>query len=99
MDKVLIIDGDRCTGCKVCELICSMHKTGEYNTQQSCIRVLRNMELDVSVPAISTACDNCGKCVDWCFEKAIRFVSYPEAAILRKQAKIGCFPAPFVSYG
>ena len=97
MEKVLIVDGEKCTGCQVCELICSMVKTGEYNPQKSCIRVLKNIELDVSIPVIETTCDFCGKCAEWCFQEAIRFVDYEEAALIRKGAKIGCFPSPMVS--
>ena len=96
MEKVLIIDGDKCTGCRTCELICSVTRTGEYNPKGSCISVLRHMELDVSIPVISTSCDYCGKCVEWCFPEAIRFVDLEEAAIIRKQARIGCFPSPIV---
>ena len=97
MEKVLIVDGEKCTDCKVCELICSMVRTGEYNPQISCIRVLKNMELDVSIPVIGADCDFCGKCTEWCFQEAIRFVEYEEAALVRKGAKIGCFPAPVIS--
>ena len=96
MEKVLIVDGEKCTGCKVCELICSMVRTGEYNPQKSCIRVLRNMELDVSIPVIDATCDFCGKCTEWCFQEAIKFVDYEEAALIRKEAKIGCFPSPVI---
>ena len=94
--KVLIVDGDKCVGCRMCELICSMVRTGEYNPEKSCIKVLRNPELDVSIPVIDVRCDYCGKCTDWCFLEAIRFVEWEEAAIMRKDARIGCFPAPIV---
>ena len=97
MEKLLIVDGEKCTGCRVCELICSSVKSGEYNPEKSCIKVMTNMELDVHIPVISLKCDLCGKCIEWCFTKAIRFVSWEEAAILRKKAKIGQFPAPIVS--
>lgn len=97
--KVLIADGDKCTGCKVCELICSMARSGEYNPLKSCIKVLRNVEMDVNIPALEAACDFCGKCIEWCFPKAIRFVSLEEAAIMRKGVRIGQFPAPFISSG
>ena len=97
MKKVLIIDGEKCTGCQVCELVCSSVKSGEYNPEKSCIKVMRNTELDVNIPVISLDCDSCGKCTEWCFAKAISFVSWEEAAILRKKAKIGQFPAPVVS--
>ena len=99
MEKVLIVDGEKCTGCRVCELVCSMARSGEYNPQKSYIRVLRNMELDVSLPAIDVKCDFCGKCTEWCFQEAIRFVSWEEAALIRKQARIGRFPSPVLGSG
>ena len=97
VEKVLIVDGEKCTGCRVCELACSVARSGEYNPQRSRIRVLRNMELDVSIPVIDATCDFCGKCTEWCFEEAIKFVDYEEAALIRKEAKIGCFPSPVIS--
>ncbi len=97
MKKVLIVDGDKCTGCQVCELICSMVRSGEYNPSKSSIKVLKNREMGVNIPVIGVACYSCGKCADWCFDQAIRFVSFEEAFILMKEAKIGCFPAPIVA--
>jgi len=97
MEKVLIINGEKCTGCRVCELVCSSTKSGEYNPEKSRIKIMRNTELDVNIPVISPKCDACGKCTEWCFTKAIRFVSPKEATILRKKTKIGEFPAPIVS--
>ncbi|MFC1887094.1 4Fe-4S dicluster domain-containing protein [Thermodesulfobacteriota bacterium] len=99
MEKVLIIDGEKCTGCRVCELACSMKRSGEYNPKHSSIKVLRNMEFDVSIPVLSRDCDFCGQCIEWCFESAIKFVDYEEAALIRKRAKVGCFPSPFVGSG
>ena len=99
MEKVLLVDGEKCTGCKVCELICSMVRSGEYNPHKSCIRVLRNDELDVSIPVIDVTCNFCGKCTEWCFSEAINFVDMEEAAIIRKGAKIGFFPAPVINTG
>ena len=97
LKKILIVDGDKCVGCQVCELICSMARSGEYNPRKSCIRVLKNREMSINIPTIDETCNYCGKCVDWCFNGAIRFVSFEEAFILRKEAKIGCFPAPVIA--
>lgn len=47
LNKTLIFNVDCCTGCKICELICSMAKHGEYNPKKSHIRILRNWETDV----------------------------------------------------
>lgn len=96
MDKVLIQDADKCTGCMVCELVCSMTKFGEYNPSKSYIKVLRNTEMDVNIVVIGIDCDFCNKCVEWCSTKALRFVSFEEAAIIRKENKIGSFPAPLL---
>ena len=97
MDRVLIVDGDKCTGCRVCELACSMAKTGAYNPYGSLIHVLRNMELDVSIPVVEVSCDCCGRCVDSCFEGAIAFVSWQDAAAIRKAARIGRLPSPMIA--
>lgn len=96
MEKVLIADGDKCTGCQVCELICSMVRSGEYNPKDSLIKIMKNRELGVNIPVLSVRCTYCGKCAEWCFPQAIRFVSLEEGAIMRKSAKIGCFPAPMI---
>jgi len=95
-EKVLIVDAEKCTGCKVCELICSMAKQGQYNPQKSYIKVLRNWEMDVNVVALDLHCDFCNECVNWCGSKAIRFVGYEEGAVLRKNNRMGIFPAPFL---
>ena len=97
MDKVLIADGDKCTGCKVCELICSLHHQGECNPRKSYIRVLQNKELDVNIPVLTMDCDLCGECVKWCLPQALSFVSHGDAALLRKQKSLGSFPVPLVS--
>ena len=95
-EKVLIFDGDRCTGCSICELTCSMAKHGEYNPRKSYIKVLRNRELDVNIVVLDQQCDGCNQCVVNCIAKAIKFVTLEEAAIIRKQNRLGTFPVPMV---
>jgi carbon-monoxide dehydrogenase iron sulfur subunit len=97
LDKVLVADADTCTGCRVCELICSMAKHGEYNPRKSYIRVMQNREMSVDIVARNVKCDFCGKCVEWCLPKALQIVSYSQAAVIRKQNRIGVFPAPVFS--
>ncbi len=96
MDKVLVVDSGKCTGCRVCELVCSMAKQGEYNPRKSFIRLLRNREMDVNVITLVISCDFCGKCMEWCPTKALSFVTYEEAAIIRKDNKLGIDIAPVV---
>ncbi len=96
MEEILIVDSGECTGCKVCELVCSMAKHEEYNPRRSYIHVLRNREMDVNVVALNIRCDFCGKCMEWCPTKALIFVSFEEAAIIRKENKLGMGIAPII---
>lgn len=96
MEKVLIVDANKCTGCRICELVCSMAKQGLYNPRKSYIKVIKNRELDVNVIALKIDCDFCDECAQWCLTKALNFVSFEEAAIIRKENKAGIYPAPFV---
>jgi carbon-monoxide dehydrogenase iron sulfur subunit len=95
--RMLIVDADRCTGCSICELVCSMAKHGVYNPKKSYIRVLRNWEMDVNIVALDLHCDFCNECVAWCPARAIRFERAEDAAMLRKKNPLGIFPAPLLS--
>jgi Fe-S-cluster-containing dehydrogenase component len=94
MEKVLIFDADKCTGCKMCQLACSYVKHGEFNPNKSCIQVMKNKEMDVNIVALDTKCDFCGKCIEWCLPQAIKLVDRKEAVVKWKGVKLGSFPAP-----
>lgn len=94
MSQTVIVDMDKCTGCRLCELICSLEQFGVCNPQKSYIRVLRNEDMDVNIPAVSVQCDFCGKCVEHCIPGALRIVSWDEAAVVRKRNRLGLCPAP-----
>ena len=97
MEKVLIVNTDKCTGCRVCELVCSMAKQNEFNPRKSYIRVLRNKEMDFNMVSLGTKCDFCGQCVEWCLPEAIKFVNREEAAMIWKPNKAGSLPAPLLT--
>ena len=95
----LIVDADNCTGCRICELICSMMKKGEYNPRKSHIKVIQNKEMDVNIVAIDSDCDFCAICVKWCPNEALAIVDAREAVLIRKKNRIGKFPAPLIISG
>jgi len=41
MEKVLMIDYEKCTGCRLCELVCSVMHDGVSNPARSRIKVMR----------------------------------------------------------
>jgi len=97
VDKSLVVEAELCTGCRICELACSMYVCGEYDTDKSLIKVLKNYELDVNIPVLRIGCDFCGKCTDWCPREAIRIVDIRQAAVIRMRGSIGTFPVPLVA--
>ncbi len=97
MEKVLIIDTDKCTGCRVCELACSITKHNEFIPSKSYIMVMKNKDMDISIVALGIKCDFCGECTEWCPPKALQFISLEEATIKWKGTKVGSLPAPLIS--
>ena len=98
MKKVLIVDVDNCIGCKICEMVCSLHNQGECNPAKSYIWITKNYDMDVNIPLLATQCDpTCEKCTEFCPTKCLRFVNAQEAAVLRKGLKLGSIPAPLFS--
>ncbi len=67
--KRLFLDHERCTGCSLCELICSLIHFHENNPKKSAIRIERKF------PAPGTfeihVCNQCGRCQEVCPSKAI----------------------------
>ena len=61
MKRMLVIDPYRCTGCRLCELICSATKQGEFKPSASRIRIVSNSRIGLSIP---TVCLQCRK--PWC---------------------------------
>ena len=65
MDKVLVFNTDRCTGCGLCELICSLHHTGTCNPERSRIRILRREEKGINIQLFCQQCEEAA-CVAAC---------------------------------
>jgi ferredoxin len=97
MEKTLIADPEKCTRCRICELVCSSAKWGEYNPKKSFIRILSNKDMNINIPVLLSTCDFCGKCVDNCPEEALQFVELDKAALLIKRKRMGRFPVPVIN--
>lgn len=78
MRKFLSVDADRCTGCRLCELACSMNKHHTFNPKKAFIKVHRIGFPEVPVPIFSRHCDACGGkpvCLRYCPVGCISFSS------------------------
>ncbi len=63
MEKALVIDVGKCTGCRQCELACSYEHIGEFNPARSRITVFDFHEKARFVPYTCTQCDQA-----WCMQ-------------------------------
>lgn len=53
MAKIVLIDTSKCTGCRLCETVCSVTNTGKVNPRQSRIRIVRLDRTDKSyIPVV-----------------------------------------------
>jgi|YelNatPaOPRAMG01_1025707.scaffolds.fasta_scaffold19902_2 Fe-S-cluster-containing hydrogenase component 2 len=78
--KVLLVNSEKCTGCKLCMLACSLKHEKSFNPLNSRIRVVEDEVLGVYAPYV---CEQCGEhaCVDACAVNAINYD--PKMAIFR----------------
>lgn len=58
------LDLDRCTGCRLCQLVCSVTNFSENNPKKAGIRVVSKLFTDARYDV--TVCDQCGTCADVC---------------------------------
>ena len=67
MGSFIAVDSQRCTGCKTCQLLCSLYHFGESNPLKSAIHVIRR-ERDGLVFCLPLVCQQCGHapCVEAC---------------------------------
>ena len=61
MSKILFVDLAKCTGCRACELACSMKHHDEYNSAKSRITVFGFAPTAYFIPIFCTQCEEA-----WC---------------------------------
>ncbi len=88
MKYVLIPDPDRCTGCRICEMGCSMIKVKSANPVFSRIRVVKIEEKGIDYPLACLHCKD-PPCMKSCPVGAIAR-DESGAVIIKDQACIGC---------
>lgn len=66
----LVLDIERCTGCGICELVCSAVKGGVFNPKMACLKIHSGYEKGDLVIG-GEFCDLCLECVETCPTGAI----------------------------
>lgn len=71
MPKVLVIDYRKCTGCRLCELVCSVVNEGVSNPARSRIRVMKWEAEGLYVPMSCQQCTD-APCLNACPVNALK---------------------------
>ncbi len=58
MNKMLIVDHSKCTGCRLCEVVCSVKKNGTANPARARIAVIKWEPLCVETPMLCQQCES-----------------------------------------
>ena len=63
MGKMIVIDVDKCTGCEVCELVCSFKHHDEFNPLKARIHTTLFWQQEIAIPVVCYQCEEpwCGK--------------------------------------
>ena len=67
------IDMLRCTGCKLCQIVCSVANFEENNPKKAGIRIVSKLFTEARYEVV--VCDQCGECIATCPFDAIRLAS------------------------
>lgn len=89
MKKHLQVDLDKCSGCRTCEMVCSLTHSGECNPLKSRIRVTRMKLKGVMIPVFCRQCVN-PPCAENCPVGAIYRDENTGLVIIDYDACIGC---------
>ena len=89
MEKRLVYYSVKCTGCRICEMICSLRHTGTCNPARSRVRIVNNQKEGTSA---LLRCRQCGKppCVAACPVEALTQEGATGVVAVDLERCIGC---------
>jgi len=88
MRKFIVADPEKCTGCGVCELVCSASKDKHFNPRMSRIRVVR-IEPMVNIAIACRLCED-PACVRCCPRNALRQAEETGVIVVDETKCDGC---------
>lgn len=89
MNKILLLNPEKCAGCRTCEAACSFQHEKEFNPAKSRIRIVRWEHAGLDVPSLCQQCDY-APCETVCPVKAILRDKETEAIVIDYDLCIGC---------
>lgn len=89
--STISVNLERCTGCRTCEIACSLHNYGECNPARARIFIVRTQR-DGVVTTVPVVCQQCAKplCLDLCPSQAITRDVRTNALVVNETRCLGC---------
>jgi carbon-monoxide dehydrogenase iron sulfur subunit len=57
MKKIIKIRNERCTGCRICEMICSFEKEGAFIPRKSRVKIFKHRKNGLDIISLCQACE------------------------------------------
>jgi Fe-S-cluster-containing hydrogenase component 2 len=89
MAKTIVIDHEKCTGCRLCELVCSVKHTGASNPSRANIHVVKWEDEGFYLPLLCRHCED-APCMAVCPKSAIERDRALERVTIDYKLCIGC---------
>ncbi len=89
MNKILVVDYEKCTGCRACEMACSVSHVGVSNPAKSAVRVVKKLRDGLNVPVICQQCED-PACANICSVQAISRDEDTGAIVVNYDLCVGC---------
>ena len=89
MNRVLVVEYEKCTGCRSCEMACSVYHLRASNPAKSAIRIVKSEGEGLSVPVVCQQCED-PPCAAICPVQAIVRDPETDAVIVDGDLCVGC---------
>ena len=88
-EKILVIDSEKCTGCRKCEMVCSVYHTGANDPSRSRMKILRWDHVGYYLPVSCQNCDH-ASCAEVCPSAACHRDPELGVTVIDPRVCIGC---------
>ena len=89
MRRILSLISENCTGCRICEAMCSFAHGSGLNPIRARLRILREDEVGLDLPAICHHCED-PACARACPSEAVFRDPETNGVLVREEECIGC---------
>jgi carbon-monoxide dehydrogenase iron sulfur subunit len=88
-NNILVVDYEKCTGCRNCEMACSVFHTQASNPAKSAVRIVKGERAGKDVPIVCQQCEE-PACANICPLQAISRDADTGAMVVDDDLCVGC---------